>query len=123
MTTNSPFSSPETLDVWSNTRSVLEHIKTVTLPLIYESLVDDYGFANDDYNDDYTSDNLHEIIGELSEVFVTYKARMIANAFSVSPFEDSPITGMRYNSWSEIAFEVIMEEFTAQYSEQLKSIA
>ena len=119
MTTNSPFSSPETLDVWSNTRSVLEHIKTVTIPSIYETLVDDYGFANDDYNNDYTYDNLHEIVDGLSEVFVHYKARMVANAFGVCPFEDSPVTGSRYNSWNEIAFEVIMHEFNTQYSEQV----
>ena len=123
MATNSPFSDPHALN-WQNTHTVLQYIKEVTIPSIYESLVDDYGFANDDY----TSQSLDaigyvdEIVDSLQEVLTTYKAQMIARAFCISPFEDSPITGKRYNSWSQIAREIIIDEFYEAYSEQLNSI-
>jgi len=122
MITNSPFSDPQ-IARWQDTRTVLEHVKTNVIPSIYETLVDDYGFANEEtYDTDYFYDHLHEIIDSLSEVFVTWKARAIASAFCVDPFDVSEITGERYESWSEIAYEVLQQEFNETYKEQLNEV-
>jgi C-terminal processing protease CtpA/Prc len=67
-----------------------------------------------DSDEDSQYDALYEIINDLSDVIYNYQAKKVAEAFDISPFDYSEITGDRYNSFNEISFDVIMNEYNNQ---------
>lgn len=93
---------------YENAYQVRNYITNVIVPQINEDLKD--------YDSDecIQHDALYEIINELSDVIYTYQAKKISEAFDISPFDCSEMTGERYNSFNEIAFDVIMDEFNYQ---------
>lgn len=95
------------------------YIKYTVVPFIYETLVDSYGYADEDYDNDATYDYVWEIIDGLEEVIYNYQAKKVAEAFNMDVFEPSEITGERYSSYNEMAFEKIQELFNDKYSDQL----
>lgn len=106
-------------NIYISEHSIQKHIKEIVIPGVYESLVDDYGFATDDYNG-YVQDHIHEIIDGLQEVIYTYQARKIAEAFDLCPFESiDELTGEKFTSWSQMAYSVIYNGFMEQYDEQV----
>ena len=106
-------------NIYISEYSIRKHINQVVIPGIYETLVDDYAFAHDDYNG-YVQDDIHEIIDGLSEVIYTYEARKIAEAFGLCPFESiDELTGEKFTSWSQMAYSIIYNGFMAKYDEQV----
>lgn len=98
---------------------IKNHINEVVIPGVYETLVDDYGFASKDYNGD-VYDDIHEIIDGLEEIIYTYQAKRIGEAFDLCPFESiDQLTGERFVSWEQMAYNVIYEGFMDEYSEQI----
>jgi hypothetical protein len=93
---------------YENAYQVRNYITNVIVPQINEDLKD--------YDSDecIQHDALFEIINGLSDVIYNYQAKKVAEAFDVSPFNHSEMTGERYNSFNEIAFDVIMDEFNYQ---------
>jgi C-terminal processing protease CtpA/Prc len=67
-----------------------------------------------DSDEDSQHDALYEIINGLSDVIYNYQAKKVSEAFDISPFDYSEVTGDRFNSFNEIAFDVIMDEFNNQ---------
>ena len=100
---------------WANDYHVLELVKR-EVENINDSLIYDYNLSETDFYD-----ALHEIIDNSAFVIYNYKAQRIAEVFDVCPFSESPITGERYNSWNQIAYEVIEQEFMAKYGEKFTS--
>ena len=97
----------ENLD-YTNKDQVINYIKKNIVPQIYEDL--------SDYDTD-PFEAVHEIIDGLSDVIYNYQAEKIAEAFGYCPFESvSEITGEKFNSYNEIAFEIIYNEFMSEYS-------
>ena len=93
---------------YQNAYQVRNHITNVIVPQINEDL------KEYDSDEDSQYDALFEIINGLSDVIYNYQARKVSEAFDVSPFDNSEMTGERFNSFNEIAFEVIMNEFDNQ---------
>lgn len=109
-----------TFDNYENPYQVREYVNTILVPSIYESLVDDYGFDSDGYDNNDTHDHVWEIIDGLEDVIYNYQAKKIAQAFDYDPFtSESEMTGGRFNSYNEMAFEIIYNKFFEAYSEQL----
>ena len=93
---------------YENAYQVRNYITNVIVPQINEDLKD----YDSDENSQY--DGLYEIINGLSDVIYTYQAKKVSEAFDVSPFDHSEITGERFHSCYEMAFDVIMKEFDNQ---------
>ena len=100
---------------WDNNYHVLELVKR-EVENIHDALKYDYNLEEVDFYD-----ALHEIIDSSAVVIYNYKAKRIAITFDVCPFSDSPITGEKYSSWNQIAYEVIEQEFMAKYGEKFTS--
>ena len=104
---------------YENKTLTKKYVQEVVIPSVYECLVDDYGFASDDYNSD-PYDNIHEIIDGMSEVIYNYKAKKIAQAFDYCPFNSvSEMTGEKFHNYNVMAYEIIYNGVIDQYSEQL----
>lgn len=56
---------------------------------------------------DKEGDVVWDLINDYEGVIYNYQAKKIAEAFEVSPFEKSYLTGERYNSYNEIAFDIL----------------
>ena len=93
---------------YENAYEVRNYITNEVVELINEDL------KNYDSDEASQYDALYEIINDLSDVIYNYQAKKVAEAFDVSPFDESEFTGEKYNSYNEIAFEVIMNEFNNQ---------
>ena len=93
---------------YENGYQVRNYITNEVVPQINEDL------KNYDSDEDSQYDGLFEIINGLSDVIYNYQARKVSEAFDVSPFDESEFTGERFNSFNEIAFEIIMNEFNNQ---------
>jgi hypothetical protein len=105
---------------YENPYQVREYVNTILVPHIYEVLCDDYGYAENDYNTDNTSDHVWEIIDNLEEIIYNYQAKKIAEAFNYDPFtSESEFTGGKFNSYNEMTFELLYNKFYEMYSEQL----
>lgn len=104
---------------YDNPYKTREYIKYTVVPLIYEVLVDSYGYADEDYDNEDTYDHVWEIIDGLEEVIYNYQAKKVAEAFNMDVFEPSEVTGERYSSYNEMAFEKIQELFNDKYADQL----
>ncbi len=111
-----------TFENYENKTLTKEYVNEVLIPSVYESLVDDYGFASDDYDSD-PYDNLHEIIDGMADVIYNYQAQKIAEAFDYCPFESvSEMTGEKFDNYNVMAYEIIYNGVTDAYSEQLNEI-
>ena len=111
-----------TFENYENKTLTKKYVKEVVIPSVYESLVDDYGFASDDYNSD-PYDNIHEIIDSMAEVIYNYKAKKIAQAFDYCPFNSvSENDRRKISNYNVMAYEIIYNGVIDQYSEQLNSI-
>ena len=107
-------------DNYENPYKVREYVNTILIPHVYECLVDGYGFASDDYDNDDAHDHVWQVIDGLEDVIYNYQAKKIAQAFDYDPFNmESEFTGERFNSWNEMTFELIYNKFNEKYSEQL----
>lgn len=104
---------------YENKQLVRIHIKTNVVPSIYETLVNDYYEGNWNLFDDNAGDYIWEIVDGLSDVIYNYQAQKVSEAFGVDVFGESEVTGERYTSYNEIAFEVINQEFWNQYGDLL----
>ena len=105
---------------YNNPYQVREYVNTILVPHIYESLVDGYGFASENYDNDEINDHVWEIIGGCEDVIYDYQAKKIAQAFDYDPFtSESETTGEKFNSYNEMTFEIIYNKFFEAYSEQL----
>ena len=97
---------------YDNTYEVKSYVRNKLVPLIMDELINAYGYKTKDHDEDCTSDYLHEIIDGLQDVIYTYKAKKISEAYKLCPFEDeNRMTGERYKSYSEMAYDVILDEF------------
>ena len=92
---------------YENAYQVRNYITNEVVKQINEDL-ENYG------SDEDIQHALYEIINGLSDVIYNYQAKKVAEAFDVSPFEHSEFTGDRYNSFNEISFDIIMNEFNNQ---------
>ena len=101
---------------YNNQTLVRNYIKNTVVTSIYEELVADY---NIEENAEYIYDYMHEIIDGLSDVIYHYQAKMIAQAFDVDVFGEDYATGERWNSYNQIAYQVIEQEFLNQYGDIL----
>lgn len=112
----------EIFNNYENKTLTKKYVNEVVIPSVYESLVDDYGFASEDYNSD-PHDNIHEIIDGMAEVIYNYKAKKIAQAFDYCPFESiSEMTGEKFPNYNVMAYEIIYNGVTLEYSEQLQEV-
>lgn len=93
---------------YENAYQVRNYITNVIVPQINENLKD----YDSDENSQY--DALFQIINGLSDVIYNYQAKKVSEAFDISPFDYSEMTGQRYDSFNEISFDVIMDEFNCQ---------
>jgi C-terminal processing protease CtpA/Prc len=93
---------------YDDSYAVRNYVINEVVPQINEDLKD-Y-----DSDEDSQHEALYEIINDLSDVIYNYQARKISEAFDVTPFDESELTGEKYNSFNEIAFDVIMSEFNNQ---------
>ena len=101
---------------YTNQTQVRVYIKGQVVPMIYEVLKDEY---NIDENEDYIYDYIHEIIDGLGDVIYNYQAKMVSQAFDVDVFGEDYSTGERWNSYNQIAYQVIEQEFINQYGDIL----
>ena len=105
---------------YENPCQVRKYVNTILVPHIYECLVDSYGFTSDDYDNDDINDHVWEIIDGMKEVIYNYQAKKIVQAFDHDPFtSESEMTVYKFNSYNEMAFEIIYNKFFEAYSEQL----
>jgi len=93
---------------YENAYQVRNYISNEVVEQINEDL------KNYDSDEDSQYDALFEIINDLSDVIYNYQAQKVAEAFNVSPFDHSEMTGDRFNSFNEMAFEIIMNEYNNQ---------
>ena len=93
---------------YNDSYAVRNYVINEVVPQINEDLKD-Y-----DSDEDSQHDGLFEIINGLSDVIYNYQARKVSEAFDVSPFDCSEMTGDRFRSFNEMAFDVIMSEFNNQ---------
>ena len=100
---------------WNNQYHVREIVRR-EVENINDGLMYDYNLEEVDFYD-----ALHEIIDGLNIVFTHYCAQKIAIFFDVCPFSESPITGEKYSSWNQIAYEVVEQEFLAKYGDKFTS--
>ena len=84
---------------YTNEYQVRNYINTVVVPQIEEALEEYPSYTQDDY--------IFDVINELSDVIYTYQAQKVAEAFGMSPFDESDMTGERYNSFNEMSFDAI----------------
>ena len=91
---------------FENRYEVKEYVLSVLIPQINAEL-------ESDYKDDEGA-GVHEIIDGLSEVIYTYQAKKISEAFDFSPFDVDENTGMRFESYSEMAYSIILESWREQ---------
>lgn len=93
---------------YNNSNEVINYVTDELVPQIKEEV---QGYL-DNYGDEYDEDEaLFEIINSLSDVIYNYQARKITDAFGYDAFGESEITGERYNSYNEIAFEIIYSTY------------
>jgi hypothetical protein len=88
---------------YNNEYQVRNYINTTVLDQISEDLKE--------YSQDEQQDAIFDIISGLSDVVYSYQAKRVAEAFGLSPFGYSEISGDRYDSFSEMAFEVIFNAY------------
>jgi len=107
---------------YENKTLTRNYVKSVLIPSVYECLVDEYDFANDDYDGDVYH-NIHEIIDGMQEVIYNYEAKKIAEAFDYCPFDSvSEITGEKFENYNVMAYEIIYNGVINEYSEQINSV-
>jgi len=107
---------------YENETLTRNYVKSVVIPSVYECLVDDYGFATDDY-DGHVYDDIHEIIDGMEEVIYNYQARKIAQAFNYCPFDSvSEMTGEKFANYNVMAYEIIYNGVIEEYNEQINSV-
>ena len=57
---------------------------------------------------------LHQLIDQTQEVIYTHQAKEVCDVLDIDIFEDDPMTGERYTSWSHAAYsglyEMMLEE-------------
>lgn len=88
---------------YTNQFEVRNYINTTVVELIKEDL-------NDCPSEDQ-DDCLYEIIDGLSDVIYNYQAQKVAEAFDMSPFDESEMSGERFTSYNQMAFEVILQAY------------
>jgi hypothetical protein len=107
---------------YENETLTKNYVKSVVIPSVYDCLVDDYGFAKDDYDGD-VYDHIHEIIDGMEEVIYNYQARKIAQAFDYCPFESvSELTGEKYENYNCMAYDIIYNGVIEEYNEEINSV-
>ena len=55
--------------------------------------------------EDVLQDRLHELIDGSQEVIYTWHAKQVCDTLDIDPFGESEMTGERYNSWHEAAYD------------------
>lgn len=105
---------------YTNQYEVRNYINNTVVPSIYEVLVDDYYSGDTESINDEANDYVWEIIDGLGDVIYNFQARKVAEAFDYCPFNSvSDMTGEKYNSWNEMCFDIIYQEFYNKYSDLL----
>lgn len=105
---------------YDNPYKTRDYVNQTVVPLIYEVLVDSYGIDEDNYNGE-PMDDTWEVINGLHDVIDYYASKKVAQAFKYCPFNSvSDFTGEKFNSYNEMAFEIIYNLFTDKYSDELK---
>ena len=104
----------ENLEIdYTNKYQVIDYVKKNIVSQINEDLKD--------YDID-PQDALHEIIDGLSDIIYRHQAEMISRAFDYCPFESvSEMTGERFTSFHEMAYEIIYNEFMNEYSDKINN--
>ena len=87
---------------YANEYQVRNYINTTVCDMISEDLKN--------YDCDY-EEALFEIIDGLSDVIYNYQAQKVAEAFGLSPFDNSEMTGERFTSYNQMAFEAIYNTY------------
>ena len=107
---------------YENETLTRNYVKSVVIPSVYESLVDDYGFGTDEYEGD-VYDHIHEIIDGMEEVIYNYQAKKISQAFDNCPFDSvSDMTGEKFENYKVMAYEIIYNGVIEEYYEQINSV-
>ena len=97
---------------YTNPYETRQYITRTVVPSVLESLLDAYDADTADEAQDY----VWEIIDSLEEVIYNYQSKQIALAYGYCPFTtESEFTGERFNSWNEMAFEIIYNKFYEAY--------
>lgn len=87
---------------YTNEYQVRNYINTTICDIISEDLKT--------YDCDYY-EALFQIIGGLGDVIYTYQAKKVAEAFGINPFDESEMTGERYNSYNQMAVDAIYNAY------------
>lgn len=93
---------------YTNKYEVINYINTTICDMISEDLKN-YNCDHEDALDHEGA--LFEIINGLSDVIYNYQAQKVSEAFGLSPFDYSDWTGERFNSYNQMAFEVIYNAY------------
>lgn len=104
---------------YENKQLVRIHILHTVVPSVYETLIDEYYEGDANLIDDNANDYVHEIIDGLYDVVYNYEAKKVVEAFDVDVFGESDFTGTRFNSYNEMAYELICNKFYNEYADLL----
>ena len=100
-------------DINWNNRYEVQAATEKEVDYIIEVLNNEY-----DTNEDNYYDHVHEIIDGHEYVIYNYQAKKMSEAHDIDVFEDSPITGERYNSYNEIAYQILEEKVMEKIYDQ-----
>tara|TARA_R100001443_G_scaffold107070_2_gene116727 strand:- start:565 stop:909 length:345 start_codon:yes stop_codon:yes gene_type:complete len=107
---------------YENKTLTKKYVNEIVIPSVYDSLVDDYGFAKDNYEGD-VYDHIDEIVDGIEEVIYNYQAQKIAEAFDYCPFDSvSDMTGEKFDNYNDMAYEIIYNGVIEEYSEEINSL-
>ena len=90
---------------WDNPYKVKEDIQEWIIDVAEEMNTSNYDIV---YN------SICEIVDSSEYVIYTYQAKRISEVYEIDPFSKSEVTGENYNSFNEIAYEVL-HDMLAEY--------
>lgn len=94
---------------WNEPQQVRQDIQDFV-----SDLKDEYQYEKTDNPQLDEHDFIFESIDNSEYCFVNYKAEKVARAFDLDPFGVSEWSGDRYNSWNQMAFMAIYNEYFNQ---------
>ena len=100
---------PDTELNWNNDYYIFEMVKR-DVKMLVDVLLNEYEWEDEDD----VNENIWEVVDGLENVIYNYNAEKVARAFDKCPFDHSPITGERFASWNEMAYEVYYEEVSTK---------
>lgn len=90
---------------WENPYKVKEDIQGWIIDVAEEMVTSNY---------DVVYDSICEVVDSSEYVIYNYQAKRITEVYEIDPFSKSEVTGENYNSFNEIAYEVL-HDMLAEY--------